>query len=70
MEPVAPEVEDRLAYSLAETARLLSVSKRTVERLLASGTLAAVTIGGHRRIPRSELYRLLDTGQPQAQEAL
>lgn len=41
----------RLAYSPAETARLLGVSTRTVQRLLDSGQLAFVQVQSRRRIP-------------------
>lgn len=60
---------ERLAYSIAEAAQLLGVSESTVKRLLASGKLAAVKVGGHRRISRTELYRLLEI-PTEAQEAL
>lgn len=60
---------DRLAYSIAESARLLGLSESTVKRLLASGKLVAVRVGVHRRIPRDELYRLLEP-PTEAQEAL
>lgn len=63
-------VPERLAYSITETARLLGVSYSTVKRMLASGSLRFVRVGEHRRIPRTELYRLLDVPDPTAQEAL
>lgn len=64
------QVPERLAHSFEETARLLDTSLSTVKRLVAAGTLRAVYVGSHRRIPRAELYRLLDTPDPAAQEAL
>lgn len=49
----------RRTYSLDEAAGALGVSKRTIHRLLAAGTLSAVRIGSsRRRIPASELERL------------
>jgi excisionase family DNA binding protein len=40
-----------LQYSILDTARLLSVSRRTVERLIAQGQLATVGRGRLKRIP-------------------
>lgn len=40
-----------LQYSLKDTARLLSVSRRTVERMIARGELATVGRGKLRRVP-------------------
>jgi excisionase family DNA binding protein len=40
-----------LQYKIKDAARLLSVSPRTVERLLAAGELASVGRGKLRRIP-------------------
>lgn len=64
------EIPERLAYSLPETARLLSVSLSTVKRLIASGSLSVVRIGGQRRVPRSSLYALLEAPQPAQKGAL
>lgn len=58
----------RAAYSVAETADLLSLSEATVYRLLRRGTLASVLIGGSRRIPAPGIERLLET-QPVAARA-
>jgi excisionase family DNA binding protein len=40
-----------LQYSIKDTARLLSVSRRTVERLIAAGELATVGTGKLKRVP-------------------
>lgn len=40
-----------LQYKIEDTARLLSVSRRTVERLIACGELATVGTGRLRRVP-------------------
>jgi excisionase family DNA binding protein len=40
-----------LQYTIKDTARLLSLSRRTVERLIARGELATVGAGRLRRIP-------------------
>lgn len=53
---------DQLLYTQAQAARALGVSRRTVERWLASGTLDAIRIeGGVRRIPAASLRRLVET---------
>lgn len=48
------------AVSLDEAADALSVSRRTIERMIASGQLHSVKMRGLRRIPAAELERLLD----------
>jgi len=53
-----PTVE-RLSFGVAEAARALGVSAKTVSRLVAAGTLRSVRIGGRRLIPADELRRLL-----------
>jgi excisionase family DNA binding protein len=40
-----------LQYSIVDTARLLAVSRRTVERLIAQGELATVGRGRLKRVP-------------------
>jgi excisionase family DNA binding protein len=51
--------ERRAAFSPAETAELLGISEATVFRLMRSGTLASVLIGGSRRIPTSAIQQAL-----------
>jgi excisionase family DNA binding protein len=51
-----------LAYPYDEAGRLLAVSSSTITRMVADGRLRAVTIGRARRIPRTELERLLEEG--------
>jgi excisionase family DNA binding protein len=45
-EQIAP-----LQYTIRDTARLLSVSRRTVERLIVQGELATVGRGRLKRVP-------------------
>lgn len=56
----------RLAYGLDECEVATSVSKSTFRRLINSGQLQTVKIGGRRLVPAAELERLcgaaLDTG--------
>jgi excisionase family DNA binding protein len=40
-----------LQYTIVDTARLLSVSRRTVERLIAVGELGTVGMGKLKRVP-------------------
>jgi excisionase family DNA binding protein len=50
-----PDETARLLVDVAEAAKRLSVSKRTVQSLVFSGQLASVKVGRCRRIPVSEL---------------
>ena len=47
--------EDKLAVSKSEVARLLSISGRTVERLIAEGALIRVRIRGASRVLMSSV---------------
>lgn len=51
---------DRLAVSLRAAARLLSVSHRQVEKLVARGELAAFRVGRSVRIDLVELVAFVD----------
>ncbi|WP_221776091.1 helix-turn-helix domain-containing protein [Rhodococcus aetherivorans] len=53
---------DPIAVPYTEAARLLSVSERSISRLVADGTLAPVAIGGAKRIPIDQLHRLVTGG--------
>lgn len=55
-------VEDeagRLAYSILEVARKMGVHRRTVERMIDAGRLAACCIGVERRVTAASLASLL-----------
>jgi excisionase family DNA binding protein len=58
--PVAPE--QRLAVDVDGAAHLLSVSRRTIYKLITDGQLATLKIGARRLIARSEIERLLAAG--------
>ena len=47
-------------YSIAELARLWSVSRDTIERYLSSGRLPWIQVGARRRIRASDATRLLE----------
>jgi excisionase family DNA binding protein len=58
-----------LAYTDADVASLLHVSKRTVYRLRKSGALRAVHIGRAVRIPADSLKQLLEcTGHTETEK--
>ena len=47
------------AATVRETAEMLGVSRWTIQRMIAADTLHSVKIGKSRRIPVSEISRLL-----------
>jgi excisionase family DNA binding protein len=51
--------DERLAFSIHETAGLLGLSYQSVYRLILRGELKAVTKLRHKIIPRSEIDRFL-----------
>lgn len=52
-------------YSIAEVAKFLNVSKRTVQRLIKDGKLEAFDVGGQRRIAPLSLERMLRGSKPE-----
>jgi excisionase family DNA binding protein len=58
----------RLAYSPAETAAVVGISRQHVHNLIARGAIRSVLIGKSRRIPASEVERLLLEGTAQAKQ--
>lgn len=55
-----PRSEPKLAYSVKETALLLSIGTDAVYELLHTRRLASAKVGRRRIISRSELERFLD----------
>lgn len=49
--------------TVAETAELLHIAKRTVYRLMESGQLVYVRIGRARRIPVEEIDRFIESAK-------
>lgn len=47
-------------FTIGQTAHLLNVDERTVERLIERGALASVTLGRLRRVRRTVAYEYLD----------
>ena len=57
-----PRMEERLAYSIQESADLLGVNYFSVYRLIQRGKLKACrALRGKLLVPRSELLKLLKT---------
>lgn len=54
------EMQDRLAYSEADAAKMLGISPRKLFGLRAAGKIRAVKIGSRVTYPRHELMRFLD----------
>jgi excisionase family DNA binding protein len=54
--------DSRLAYSIPDASRLLSISRRHVYQLLSERKLKSIKLGSRRLIPRSELERLVAEG--------
>jgi excisionase family DNA binding protein len=55
-----------LQYTIADTARLLAVSRRTVERLIARGELATVGTGRLKRVPYDSIVAYLNRQRNEA----
>jgi excisionase family DNA binding protein len=51
----------RLAYTMAETAKILGVSYITVHRLIKRGLLKSSTALRHKLIPATEITRFLNS---------
>ena len=53
------------AYTVAQVAEILSMGTRTIKSHLYSGEIKGVKIGGHWRITRREIDRLLGHSETQ-----
>jgi excisionase family DNA binding protein len=49
----------KMAYSMAETAAALGITKPTAYKLVAQGRLRTVMVGARRLVPITEIERLL-----------
>lgn len=56
------EVADRPLLSVAEVAEWLSVSEKTIRRLVAKGELTVAYVGGQLRFEQSAVRRYIDKG--------
>lgn len=55
---------ERLAYSTAEVAEALGASEYLIKRLIASGEIGSVKLGGRRLIPAAALALALEQDAP------
>jgi excisionase family DNA binding protein len=53
----------RHAYSIAEAARSISLSRRALYQLIEAGALRTVKLGRRRLVPREELERICSAAQ-------
>ena len=59
--PSVPKAEEPTLLTLQQTARSLSISKRTLARLISGGTFPTpVKIGRASRVPRTDIATYLD----------
>ena len=66
--PARPAPKPELMYA-REVAELFRVDPKTVGRWASKGRLGYMTTpGGHKRYYRSEVYALLEAGEPDATE--
>jgi len=56
----------QLLLAVADVAKLLDISKRSTERLIADGTLPSVTIGANRRVRRQDVEAYVDSLAPRS----
>jgi excisionase family DNA binding protein len=56
------EGSSKLCVTNREAAQLLSCSLRTIEKMVAEGSLHSVKLGRSRRIRMSDLVRFVDEG--------
>lgn len=52
----------KLGYSVKEAAKATTLSRSTLYAHIAAGRIKAVTIGGRKVIPSTELHALMDGG--------
>ncbi len=52
-----------LAYTVAEAAAILSVSRVTIYRLIARGHIRPMAFLRHKRIPREQLLRFVNQAE-------
>ncbi len=58
-------LEERAALSIAETCRLLGMSRGALSRAIAKGDIPSIRVGGRILIPKAALGRLLLDNQEQ-----
>lgn len=68
--PIAKSNRDRLLLRVPEAARLLSVSRSTIYKLIRNRQLLSVKLEGSRRIPLISLYQFVINLLKQTSEEL
>jgi excisionase family DNA binding protein len=53
-----PSDADRMAYSINDACRLLSIGRTSLYELVKAGELTLIRIAGRSLVPRSEIERL------------
>lgn len=56
-------LDDRLALQLGEAAQAIGISKATIYRRIADGSLPSTRVGGRRLVLRDDLLALLNGGR-------
>ena len=59
---------ERLAYSIAEAAEAIGISRDTVYRLIQRGEVHSVLVGKRRLVPRASLLELLGVATEEAED--
>ncbi len=57
--------EEKMTYTVLETAKVLGVGKNRVYEGVMNGTLPGIRLGGRWIIPKHALHRMLETGRLQ-----
>lgn len=66
---IPPLSNEKLLYSIAESATILSVSEPTIHRRVADGTLPTIRIGRRRLVSRSTLEAIAAGRNPAVEHA-
>jgi excisionase family DNA binding protein len=61
-------MKDRLLYRVGEVADLIGCSKSEAYKLVASGELPSVRVGGLLRVPADALHRLISSAERKVDE--
>jgi excisionase family DNA binding protein len=61
--PAHNKADEKRALRIKEAATLYGISRSTIYKIMAAGTLRTVKIGGRRLIPRDALEALISEGQ-------
>jgi excisionase family DNA binding protein len=62
-------VDQKIIYSRSETAQMLGLSVRLIDRAIADGTLSVKRVGGRILIPHSSVERFIQSADPRPKAA-